>query len=282
MEKKLAKLKKILSRMESVLVAFSGGVDSTFLLKVACEVLKDKVVAATANSEIYPISELEEAKKRAQEFGVKHIIIHTDQLSQEEFIRNTPRRCYFCKKELFSKLKKIAKEENLNCIIDASNYDDIADFRPGREAGKELGIRSPLEEAKLTKEDIRSLSHRMRLPTWNKPSLACLATRIPYRTRISKEKLKRIGEGEKFLKELGMRQVRLRDHGDIARIEIAKEEMILFLKENLLKQITDRLKKLGYTYITLDIEGYRTGSMNEILKDSVERVAYSVKLKTIS
>lgn len=269
MEKKLANLKKILSRMKSVLVAFSGGVDSTFLLKVACEVLKDKVVAVTANSETYPISELEEAKKRAQEFGVKHIIIHTEELSQEEFVNNTPRRCYFCKKELFSKLKEIAKEKSLNCVVDASNYDDIADFRPGREAAKELGIRSPLEEANLTKEDIRSLFYRMKLPTWNKPSLACLASRIPYQTRISKEKLKRIAEGEKFLRELGMRQVRLRDHGDIARIEIAKEEMFLFLKENLLKQIIDRLKKLGYTYITLDLEGYRTGSMNEILKDSV-------------
>jgi len=269
MEKKLANLKKILFRMKSVLVAFSGGVDSTFLLKVACEVLKDKVVAVTANSETYPISELEEAKKRAQEFGVKHIIIHTEELSQEEFVNNTPRRCYFCKKELFSKLKEIAKEKSLNCVVDASNYDDIADFRPGREAAKELGIRSPLEEANLTKEDIRSLSHRMKLPTWNKPSLACLASRIPYQTRISKEKLKRIAEGEKFLRELGMRQVRLRDHGDIARIEIAKEEMSPFLKENLLKQITDRLKELGYTYVTLDLEGYRTGSMNETLKDSV-------------
>ncbi len=266
MEKKLANLKKILSRMESALVAFSGGVDSTFLLKVAHQVLKDKVVAVTANSETYPISELEEAKKRAQEFGVKHIIIHTEELSQEEFINNSPRRCYFCKKELFSKLKEIAKEKSLNCVVDASNYDDIADFRPGREAAKELGIRSPLEEANLTKEDIRSLSHRMKLPTWNKPSLACLASRIPYQTRISKEKLKRIAEGEKFLRELGMRQVRLRDHGDIARIEIAKEEMILFFKKNLLEQVIDRLKKLGYTYITLDLEGYRTGSMNEILR----------------
>ncbi len=270
MEKKLANLKKILSRMKSVLVAFSGGVDSTFLLKVACEVLKDKVVAVTANSEIYPISELEEAKKRAQEFGVKHIIIHTEELSQEEFINNTPRRCYFCKKELFSKLKEIAKEKSLNCVVDASNYDDIADFRPGREAARELGIRSPLEKAKFTKKDIRTLSHRIKLPTWNKPSLACLASRIPYQTRISKEKLKRIGEGEKFLRELGIRQVRLRDHGDIARIEIAKEEMSSFLKENLLEQITDRLKKLGYTYVTLDLEGYRTGSMNETLEEKID------------
>jgi len=266
MEKKLASLKGILSNMESVLIAFSGGVDSTFLLKVAHDVLENRVVAATASSETYPASELEAARKIAQKLGVKHFIIQTEELSKQDFVKNSPQRCYFCKRELFSKLNKLAKEEGLNYVADASNYDDLADFRPGMQAGQELGIKSPLREARLTKEEIRSLSYEMNLPIWDKPSLACLASRIPYGTRITRERLRRVDEGERFLRGLGMRQLRIRDHNGIARIEVAQEEMSLFWQENIVRQITDKLKKLGYTYVTLDLEGYRSGSMNEVLE----------------
>ena len=266
MEEKLANLKRILSNMGSALIAFSGGVDSTFLLKVAHDVLGEKTVAVTASSETYPVSELEAAKRIARKLGVKHLIIQTEELSKQEFVKNSPQRCYFCKKELFSRLNKIAKEQGLNYVADASNYDDLADFRPGMQAGQELGIRSPLKEAGLTKAEIRSLSHKMNLSTWNKPSLACLASRIPYGTRITREKLQRVNEGERFLRGLGIRQLRIRDHDGIARIEVAQEEMGLFWQENLVRLIIDKLKKLGYTYVTLDLEGYRPGSMNEVLK----------------
>jgi len=271
MEEKLANLKRILSNMGSALIAFSGGVDSTFLLKVAHDVLGEKTVAVTASSETYPVSELEAAKRIARKLGVKHLIIQTEELSKQEFVKNSPQRCYFCKKELFSRLNKIAKEQGLNYVADASNYDDLADFRPGMQAGQELGIRSPLKEAGLTKAEIRSLSHKMNLSTWNKPSLACLASRIPYGTRITREKLQRVNEGERFLRGLGIRQLRIRDHDGIARIEVAQEEMGLFWQENLVRLIIDKLKKLGYTYVTLDLEGYRPGSMNEVLKKGESR-----------
>ena len=266
MEEKLASLKGIVSNMGSVLIAFSGGVDSSFLLKVTHDVLKDKVVAATASSETYPASELEAARKIARELGVKHLIIQTEELSNQNFAKNSPQRCYFCKTELFTRLNKIAKEQGLNYVVDASNYDDLADFRPGMQAGQELGVKSPLKEARLTKAEIRSLSYKMNLATWDKPSLACLASRIPYGTKITREKLKRVDEGERFLRDLGIRQLRIRDHDGIARIEVAPEEMSLFWQKDMTGLIIDKLKKLGYTYVTLDLEGYRTGSMNEVLK----------------
>ena len=266
MEEKLASLKRILSNMGIVLVAFSGEVDSTFLLKVTPDVLKDKAAAATASSESYPVSELETAKEIARKLGVKHLIIETEELSNQNFAKNSPQRCYFCKTELFSRLNEIAKEQGLNYVADASNYDDLADFRPGMQAAQKLGIKSPLKETRFTKAEIRSFSHKMNLPTWNKPSLACLASRIPYGTRITREKLKRIDEGERFLKGLGIRQLRIRDHDGIARIEVPREEMSLFWQGNMVRLIIDKLKRLGYTYVTLDLEGYRPGSMNEVLE----------------
>ena len=260
---KLDDLKHILKELSNVLVAFSGGVDSTFLLKVASDVLGENVIAVTADSETYPSSELKYAKQIARKLGVEHIIITTDELSNPEFVKNPINRCYLCKKELFLKMKKFAEKRGIYHIIEASNYDDLKDFRPGRKAIQELGIKNPLLDVKLTKEEIRQLSRKEGLPTWNKPSYACLASRIPYGVKITTEKLKRIEKAEKFLKSLKLHQVRIRDYGDMARIEVSKNDIPLISKEEIRTKVIEKLNKLGYHYITLDLEGYRTGSMNK-------------------
>ena len=263
---KLESLKSILSGMGSLLIAYSGGVDSTFLLKVASSVLGDKVMAVTASSETYPSRELEEAKGNAKMLGVKHVIINTNELDDENFAGNPPERCYYCKKELFSKLVELAKQYGLNYVADGSNYDDLNDFRPGTRAASQFGIRSPLKEAMLTKEEIRALSKRMNLPTWNKPPQPCLSTRFPYGTKITREKLSRVERAEEFLAGFGVKQLRVRVHGDIARIEVPRGDMHIFFDEDIAKEIVDKFKALGYAYVTMDIEGYRMGSMNEPLK----------------
>lgn len=265
---KLSKLKNILRDMGSVLVAYSGGVDSSFLLKVAKETLGDNVLAVTAKSETYPKREYEQAKKLAQELKVKHLIIHTDELSNSHFLANPPNRCYYCKKELFAKLKQIAYNKHINYVADGTNYDDLKDFRPGMDAIRELGVRSPLREAGLTKKDIRLLSSKMNLPTWNKPAFACLASRFPYGTSIDKKKLQMIDKTEDYLYKLGFKQVRVRHHDSIARIEVSPEEIERITSINLRKKIVKKLKEIGYHYITLDLQGYRTGSMNEVLVKS--------------
>jgi uncharacterized protein len=267
LSEKLELLKKMLSEIGSMLVAYSGGKDSTFLLKVASSVLRDKLTAATANSEIYPSRELEEAKKRASLLGVKHIVINTNELDNENFASNPPQRCYFCKKELFSKLTGLAKQYQLNYVADGSNYDDLTDFRPGMKAASEFEVRSPLKEVMLTKEEIRILSKEMNLPTWDKPSQPCLATRFPYGATITREKLSRVELAEEFLTRFGVKQLRVRVHGDIARIEVPRGDMHIFLNEDISKEIAERFKALGYSYITLDIRGYRMGSMNEPLQE---------------
>lgn len=266
METKLKNLEKILKEMQSILIAFSGGVDSTFLVKVAHDILGGEVLAVTARSLTYPASELKEAKQLAHKIGIEHLIIDSEELNNEDFAQNPPRRCYFCKKELFSKLVNLAGEKGIRWIADATNSDDEHDFRPGREAAKELGIRSPLLEAKLGKNDIRHLSRKLSLPTWDKPAYACLASRFPYGERITEEKLKRVDKAEAFLKSLGFGQLRLRHHDSLARIEVDKENIPAFLDEKRRKKIIDYLKNLGYRYITLDLQGYRTGSLNESLK----------------
>ena len=263
---KLQSLRNILCEMGSLLIAYSGGADSTFLLKVASDVLGDKAMAVTASSKTYPSREMEEAKENAKRLGVRHVIIKTNELDDENFAGNPPERCYYCKKELFSRLVELARQNGLNYVADGSNYDDLNDFRPGMKAASQFGVRSPLKEAMLTKAEIRTLSKRMNLPTWDKPPQPCLSTRFPYGTKITREELSRVERAEEFLGGLGIKQVRVRVHGNIARIEVPRGDMHLFLDEDISRKITNRFKALGYTYVTLDIEGYRMGSMNEPLK----------------
>lgn len=262
---KIKKLKSILREMGSVLVAYSGGADSTFLLRVARDVLGDKVLAVTANSPTYPASELVFAKESCRALGVRHKIISTRELDNEDFARNPVNRCYFCKNELFRSLKEIARKNKINFVIDASNISDKSDFRPGSIAKKKLGVRSPLQEAGITKDDLRRLSKKMGLDTWDKPALACLASRIPYGMRITPSLLKRIDQSEGCLKNMGFTQVRLRHYNNgLCRIEVPKARIRGLIDKG--NQIIDKLKKFGYNYITVDLEGYRTGSLNEVIK----------------
>lgn len=248
-----------------MVVAFSGGADSTFLVFVAHEVLGKNVLAVTAVSETYSKKELAEARSFAKAIGLRHSIIHTRELANPEFQKNFPERCYLCKKELFSKLRRMAQKYRFTYVADAANVDDSSDYRPGLKAGRELHVRHPLQEAGLTKEEIRILSHRFHLPTWNKPALACLASRIPYGTGITKTILVRVNRAEDFLRTLISAQLRVRDYGIMARLEIAGErETAHVLKKR--KEIVRFFKKLGYHYVTLDLQGYRMGSMNEVLK----------------
>ena len=267
---KYEKLKQILGEMGKVLVAFSGGVDSSLLLKTAQDVLGGGILAVIASSATYPEEEQKEAVKLAEFWGVRYRIIHTDELDNPEFVKNPPTRCYFCKNELFSRLKEMAEAEGIPYVCDGANKEDLGDFRPGSEAAKELGIRSPLQEAGLVKAEIREISKWLGLSTWNKPSLACLSSRFPYGTEIDLESLKQIAQAEAYLRSQGFKQVRVRHHGQIARIEVESEEIERLLDPDFRRTLAVRLKSYGYSYVTVDLEGYRTGSMNETL-DSTDK-----------
>jgi pyridinium-3,5-biscarboxylic acid mononucleotide sulfurtransferase len=270
-EQKFDKLKEILKELGSVAIAYSGGVDSTFLLKVSKDVLKDNVIAVTAKSSTYPEREFNEARKFVEQFEAKHIVIVSEELEIEGFAKNPINRCYFCKKELFSKVWEVAKENGINYVLDGSNFDDIGDFRPGMKAAKELSVVSPLKASELTKKDIRELSKRLNIPTWNKPSFACLSSRFPYGNQITVAKLGMVEKAEQLLMDMGFRQLRVRHHGDIARIEVASEERTKFFDANIMDKVGREFQGIGFKYVTLDLLGYRTGSMNEVLssKDKI-------------
>jgi len=261
---KLEQLKASLREMDSAAIAYSGGADSAFLVKVAYDVLGENAIAITAASPTYPQRELKQAKELAKSIGIKHVIISSEETEIDNFSKNPSNRCYFCKKELFSKIKKIATKEHLNYILDGSNVDDKGDYRPGAKALEEFGVVSPLKDVGLTKREIKELSREMNLDTWDKPAFACLASRIPYGTKITKSRLKMIEKAEEVIQKLGVKQFRVRFHNEIARIEVLKDDFQIVLDHS--DDIVKKFKKIGFKYITLDIQGYRTGSLNEGLK----------------
>lgn len=260
-------LRELLKKYNSAVIAFSGGVDSTFLARVAKDVYGDRLLLITATSSTYPFYELEEAKSLAQLLGIKHEIIVSEELEIPGYSDNPPDRCYYCKSELFTKVKYIAEKEGYEIVFDGSNSDDLKDFRPGMKAKKELGVMSPLAEAGFTKEDIRFYSAELNLPTATKQSYACLASRFPYGEKITKEKLDRVGSAEFEIRKLGFTQFRIRSHENLARLEFIKNELDKAWENK--EKLTGICKKAGFGYVTIDLTGYRTGSMNEVLPESV-------------
>lgn len=268
LQEKYDRLKQIIRHASRAVVAFSGGVDSTFLLKVSTDLLGTDVLAVTARSETFPTHELQEAETLARYIGAKQIIIESREMDVPGFAENPTHRCFLCKTELFSKINKIARQNGIQHVFDGSNLDDTADFRPGRQAARQLSVRSPLAEAELTKAEIRIISKMLHLSTWDKPSFACLSSRFPYHTQITKSALKRVENAEDYLRKLGMRVYRVRHHGTIARIELGELEMDMMWEKDLSKLIVRHFQSLGYTFVTLDMEGYRMGSMNKALNGS--------------
>ena len=259
-------LRAILAKTGGLVIAYSGGVDSSLVLRVAVDALADRALAVTATSPTYPSHEVEEAIRLARGLGARHRVISTDELEMDAFASNPPGRCYYCKTELFQRLLDIARDEGLAVVADGANVDDVKDYRPGHRAAAELGIRSPLREAGLGKADVRVLSHALGLPTWDKPSFACLASRFPYGDRITEDKLAQVSAAERVLRDLGFSQLRVRHHGDMARIEVDPGEFATIIGQGNREAIVQALRELGYLYVTLDLAGYRMGSMNEPLK----------------
>ena len=265
LQDKLKQLEQHIKQMGSLAVAYSGGVDSTFLLKVSQDVLQDLVIAVTARSATYPEREFKGAAEFAHSNEIRHIVIEFEELQIEGFADNPLNRCYLCKHELFSKIKEVAIKHHIQFIAEGSNIDDLDDYRPGIHAIKELGIISPLKDTGLGKDDIRKLSKQMGLPTWDKPAFACLASRFPYGVKITREKLAMVDRAEQYFLDLGFKQVRVRHHGDTARIEVSRAELRKFFDLELMDNIYKQFKEIGFAYTSLDLNGYRTGSLNEVI-----------------
>ena len=272
-EHKYTALKEYLAGLGSLAVAFSGGVDSTFLLRVATDVLGDRVIAVTAKSASFPGRELREAQEYCTAQGIRHFVVESEELNIEGFRQNPVNRCYLCKHELFGKILAMAHREGIAYVAEGSNMDDTGDFRPGLKAVAELGVLSPLRSVQLYKEEIRELSKDLGLPTWEKPSFACLASRFVYGEEITEEKLRMVDRAEQLLRDLHFHQLRVRIHGSIARIEVLPDEFSRLVSDEIRSMVVRKLKEFGFSYVTMDLTGYRTGSMNETLNPQVREKA---------
>lgn len=268
LEDKFNRLKASLKKMDRVIIAYSGGVDSAFLLKSASVSGMQDIIAVTGMSASVPDEELSFAKELASSLQVTHRCITTDELQDENYANNPPDRCYYCKKDLFTKLRRIAKDEGIPFILDGTNADDAHDWRPGRRAAREEGIVSPLLDAGLSKDEIRALSRDLGLPTWDKPATPCLSSRFPYGRKITAEALSRVGRAESYLRKIGIRELRVRDHGETARIEVHPKDFKIFLDDTVREKIISHMKSIGYKNITLDLQGFRSGGLNEEVRKS--------------
>ena len=260
---KLEKLKKIIKVYGKVIIAFSGGVDSTFLSKVCYDVLKENSIAVTADSDAISRKELQETKELSKKIGIKHVIVKTNELKNENYVKNTNQRCYFCKSMLYKALEDFARKNKIRYILNGANFDDKSDYRPGMNAAKEFKVKSPLLEAELTKQEIRALSKEFNLPTHDKPASPCLSSRIAYGVSVSKERLNQVEQAEDFMRNIGFSEFRVRHHDKMARIEVKEEDFRLLFENK--KIIVSKLKELGFLYVTMDLQGFRSGSLNEPL-----------------